>query len=202
MGALENITGRIKKEAKQQADLQIKKANSQAKEILKQAQKETEKEKKSLEQETEKNIGIQRSRAVSEAKLEARKVKLRAKEEVISSAFEMAHERLKNIDSAEKERYLKNAVTSGVNLLGKDVEVLCNPADSHLVMRIASEIGSEIRVSSEGINYLGGAVIRAKDGSSQIDVTFEGVLERMRNELRKEVADKLFQKEPEEAKEA
>jgi V/A-type H+-transporting ATPase subunit E len=200
MGALENIKGRIKKDAQVKGKQHVDGANEEAQKLLAVAKKELGKEKNTLDFETEKAIKIQRSRAISEAKLEARKTVLRAKEYVISQAFEMANQRLRNIGPSENERFLRGAITSGVNLLGREAVVLCNSRDSSMVTRIASELGPGISVSSEGIRYLGGVVVRAKDGSAQIDVTFEGVLERMKNDLRKEVAEILF-KEKSETKE-
>ena len=137
MEALDNITQRIKKDAQEKAKKRVEKAKNEAKEHLAKAQKELEKEKKVLEQETEKTIKIQRSRALSEAKLEARKMKLNAKETVITHAFELANQRLKNLSEAETERYFREAISNSVKLLGSDVEVLCNAKDTQLVMRIA-----------------------------------------------------------------
>jgi len=194
MEALDNITQRIKKDAQEKAKKRVEKAKNEAKEHLAKAQKELEKEKKVLEQETEKTIKIQRSRALSEAKLEARKMKLNAKETVISHAFEMANQRFKNLGETETERYFREAISNSVKLLGSDVEVLCNAKDTQLVMRIASGINPKITVNSKGTQYLGGAVIRTKNGTAQIDVTHGGVLERLKNDLRREVAQILFEK--------
>ncbi len=192
MGALENITERIKKDASNVVQKRIKEAEKEAEVLLDRAKKDLAREKAALELETGKAMKIQGSRAISEAKLEARKALLSAKEEVISSAFEMANERLANLGSKETESYLTNAIKNAVGILGSDVEVLCNSKDSKLVSKIVSSIDNKISVSSEGIEYIGGAVIRAKDGSSQIDATLEGVLARIKNELRKEVAEILF----------
>jgi len=201
MGALDNITGRIKSDATKKAKQRINEAKKEADVLLTKAQKELDKEKKNIEQETDKLIKIQRSRAISEAKLESRKMMLNAKEAVISQAFESANERLKRLDMGQNEKYLRGAIKNAVVLLGNEVEVLCNRDVTSLVTRIASEIDPRITVSSEGVQYLGGAVIRAKNGSAQIDATFEGVLERIRNDLRREVAGILFTSKKE-AKEA
>ena len=192
MTALENITERINKDSTKKAKKHIDSAKKEANEILKKAKSELEKEKEAIKLETEKSIAIQRSRAISEAKLEARKLKLGAKEEVIALAFETAMERLKNLGPRENELYLRAAIKGAVTQLGSDVEVLCNSKDSQLATKISSEIGPGIGVSSVGIEYLGGAVIRKKDASALIDSTFEGVLKRMKSDLRKEVADILF----------
>ncbi len=194
MGSLDNITKRISLDASQKAGQSIKEAKREAQEILNKAQMELEREKKAIEQDTEKTIKILRSRAISEAKLEARKMMLNAKENLITQSFEKANERLKNLDLTKNESYLREAIKNGVKLLGSDVEVLCNEDVIPLVTRLASEIDPKITVSSEGIRYLGGAVIRARNGTAQIDATFEGVLERTRNDLRREVAEILFGK--------
>jgi V/A-type H+-transporting ATPase subunit E len=192
MGAIENITERIKKDASSKANLQISQAKAEADDILNQAKTELEKEKKALELDTEKVIKIQRNRAISEAKLEARKMNLAAKEEVITKAFELANERFKTLVAQKTESYLNRAIREGVSLLGNDVIVLCNSKDSQMVSKIASGINSQIGVSSEGIDILGGAIIRTKDEKAQIDVTFEGVMKRMKGDLRREVAQILF----------
>ena len=81
------------------------------------------------------------------------------------------------------------------------MEVLCNREVSSLVSKIASDIDTGITVSSEGIQYLGGAVIRVKNGTAQIDATFKGMLERIKNDLRREVAGILFTTKPAQVKE-
>ena len=155
----------------------------------------TEKEKKTLEMDTEKAIKLQKSRAISESKLEARKMKLAAKEEVITRAFTMANERLAGLSPSENERYLRNAIQNATTLLGRDLELSCNLKDAALITKLASEIAPGSTVVSDNITFMGGAVIRAKDGSAQIDATFEGLLARMKNTLRKEVAETLFKTE-------
>ncbi len=192
MGALENITERIKKDTSSKANSQINEAKKEAEEILARAKEELEKEKAQMELETEKIIKIQKNRAISEAKLEARKMKLAAKEEVITQAFELARERLGTLDPSKTEGHLRREIKNAVSLLGNDVEVLCNSKDSKIVAKIAKEINSGITVSSEGIDYLGGAVIRAKNRTSQIDATFTGVMERIKGDLRRDVAQILF----------
>jgi V/A-type H+-transporting ATPase subunit E len=192
MGALENITERIKKDASSKANKIINDAKQEADEILKRANEELEKEKKALELETKKTIKIQKNRAISEAKLEARKMKLAAKEEVITQAFELANERLANLEDPEIKVYLKKAISNAVSLLGNDVVVLCNSKDSKEAAITAQGISSNITVSSEDIDYLGGCVIRAKNETAQIDATFEGVMDRIKGDLRRDVAQILF----------
>ncbi len=192
MGALENITERIKKDTSSKANSQINEAKKEAEEILARAKEELEKEKAQMELETEKVIKIQKNRAISEAKLEARKMKLAAKDEVITQAFDLARERLGTLDPSKTEGHLRREIKNAVALLGNDVEVLCNSKDSQIVTKIAKEINSGITVSSEGIDYLGGAVIRAKNRTSQIDATFTGVMERIKGDLRRDVAQILF----------
>lgn len=192
MGALENITERIKKDASSKANSHINEAKKEADEILARAKEELEKEKAQMEQETEKAIKIQKNRAISEAKLEARKMNLAAKEEVISRAFELATERLKSLAPSKTEGYLKRAIQNAVSLLGNDVEVLCNSKDSKMVAKIAKKINPAITVNSEGVDFLGGVVIRTKKRTSQIDATYEGVMERMKGDLRRDVAQILF----------
>jgi V/A-type H+-transporting ATPase subunit E len=192
MGALENITERIKKDASSKANSQINEAKKEADEILEKAKEDLEKEKAQMEQETEKAIKIQKNRAISEAKLEARKMNLAAKEEVISRAFELATDRLKTLPPSKTEGYLKRAIQNAVSLLGNDVEVLCNSKDSKMVAKIAKGINPAITVTSEGVDYLGGVVIRTKTRASQIDATYEGVMERIKGDLRRDVAQILF----------
>ena len=61
MGALENITERIKKDTSSKANSQINEAKKEAEEILARAKEEFEKEKAQMELETEKVIKIQKT---------------------------------------------------------------------------------------------------------------------------------------------
>lgn len=192
MGAVENITGRIKKDASKKAQKRLDEAKAEAEKLLSQAKSELEREKSEIQQETEKTIKIQRSRALSEGKLEARKLKLLAKEDVIQRAFDLAFERLKNLEASQKEKFINSAFNSAQSELGNDLDVLCHPQDQQLVTKIASSISPRITVSSAAFTHVGGVILRAKDGSAQIDATIEGVLDRMRNDLRREVAEILF----------
>ena len=177
MGALENITERIKKDTSSKANSQINEAKKEAEEILARAKEEFEKEKAQMELETEKVIKIQKNRAISEAKLEARKMNLAAKEEVITQAFDLARERLGTLDPSKTEGHLRREIKNAVSLLGNDVEVLCNSKDSKIVAKIAKEINSGIAVTSQGIDYLGGAVIRA--GDMVIDGSVKSKLDKL-----------------------
>jgi V/A-type H+-transporting ATPase subunit E len=192
VGAIENITERIKKDASSKANNIISEAKAEADFIVNQAKADLDKEKAALETETDKSIKIQRNRAISEAKLEARKMKLASKEEVITSAFNMATERLKSLPPEETEKYLSAAISEAVSELGNEVTVHCNAKDAQIVTTIAKRISPSISVFTTGVNYLGGCVVKAKSGIAQIDATFEGVLERRRSDLRRDVAQILF----------
>lgn len=190
--AVEHIIDRIKRDATEKAEKHINEAQKESGEIKKTIEMELEKERKAILLDNEKAIKMLRGRALSEAKLESRKLKLNTKEDVIKKTFEGAVNRLLVLGPTETEQYLKRAITNASNLLPGNLLVQCRETDRQMVSGIAGGTEGRVQVSPESIECIGGIIIHSSDKTARIDATFDGVLERLRIDLRKEVAGILF----------
>ena len=90
---------------------------------------------------------------------------------------------------------------AGVILGGKDLEVLLNPQDSALALKlddiakkITEKTGFEtkLKLSKEKLEVIGGAVVRTANRKVIMDNTFKDILRRREKELRSEIAKILF----------
>ncbi len=190
---VEKLIERIKKDAERKADEILEMKEEEAEEVRQEIEKEKERRLDEIQKKEEREIETMKNRIISQAKLESRKQKMNAREEMIEKVFQRTRERLKETDPSEYEDYLKKVVKKSINVLGKDIEIRCNEESLDLVQKIVEEIEPTIEVKDD-LNSLGGIKAHSEKGAG-IDFTFEANLERNRKELRKDVSDILFPEE-------
>jgi len=94
MGEVEKLINRILEDARSQAEANIGRAKSEAESIIEAAKRNAEiKSREIIEKAEKESVEIKR-RMIAAAELEARKERLKAKQEVIDSAFKKALEKL------------------------------------------------------------------------------------------------------------
>lgn len=183
--------GEIIARGKEEADRIIEDARQKAKRIeelaLRDAGREAEQEKR---------------RIMADATIKARKLKLAAREEVISEAFKRAEEELQKIAKSPSyaEILVKLAAQACTEIGGGKLEILVREEDKNLAQKSLSRIedplnksglSAELSVASASIGSPG-AVVRTKDGKVEVANTFASRYERMRSSLRLEAAKILF----------
>jgi len=140
---------------------------------------------------------------ISEAKMNARRAELGAKEEVIEAAFNQAIGELKVKASSGDEEY-ENSLSKMIKeaadeIGGKDLIIQLNEADTKQLKSELSASGSD-SFQLEGINFtlgepidaMGGAILKTVNGDIEVNNTIEARLERFKSILRSEVAEILF----------
>lgn len=142
---------------------------------------------------------------ISEAKMNARRAELEAREEVIQSAFEKAEDELRKLSSESSEEYLKALremiKEAAVEIGGGDLIVNLREEDSGRVGDldgIAAEVEAETGKKTtlevgDSIKTIGGAVVKTRDGLVEVNNTIEARMSRFRKALRSEVARVLFE---------
>ena len=185
--SMEKITARILQEAKDEAASlvaaaekevsgKLAEANAQAMEI---AAKSSAKAKEDVE--------ILKERKKSVAELEARKMHLAAKQELIGKSFEQATAELADLPVEETLAFLKEQLagyTKG--------EVLLSAKDqARLGDKLAKLLeGSGLTVSRETADIAGGFILR--DGSVSVNGSLESLLEAEKKQITAKIADLLF----------
>ena len=197
----DKIVSSIMSEAQGKADVIIQDANADVSAITAKAEKTAEAEKLKILENGKKQSDMRYQQIISEAKMNARRAELGAKEEVIEAAFDKATNDLKSIASSGSEEYddsLTKIIKEAVDEIGgKDLIIQLNEADTE---KFKSQLDSSSTFQiddvkfqlGEPIDTIGGAIVKTKNGDIEVNNTIESRLDRFKSILRSEVANVLF----------
>ena len=191
----------IMSEAQEKADVIIQEVNAEVSAIEAQADKTAEVEKAKILENGKKQSDMRYQQIISEAKMNARRAKLSAKEEIIEAAFEKAVSELEQKASSKSADYedslIKMIKEAADEIGGDDLIIQLNEADTN---QFKGEISSDNTFDVEGIkfklgepiNAIGGAILKTSNGDIEVNNTIDARLERFKSILRSEVANVLF----------
>ena len=197
----DKIVSSIMSEAQGKADIIMQEANAEIATINADAEKTAESEKNKILENGKKQSDMRYQQIISEAKMNARRAELGAKEEVIEAAFDKATEDLKDIASSGSEEYddsLSKIIKEAVDELGSnDLIIQLNEADTN---KFKSQLDSSSTFQIDDIKFqlgepidtIGGAIVKTRNGDIEVNNTIESRLERFKSVLRSEVANVLF----------
>ena len=198
----DKIVSSIMSEAQGKADIIMQEANAEIAEINANAEKTAEAEKTKILENGKKQSDMRYQQIISEAKMNARRAELGAKEEVIEASFAKANDQLKEIASSDGEEYddaLSKMIKEAVDELGgNDLILQLNEKDTN---KFKSQLDSNVSTFQiddinfqlgEPIDTIGGAIVKTKSGDIEVNNTIESRLERFKSILRSEVASVLF----------
>ena len=189
--------------AQEKADGIIQDANAEVSQINANAEKTAEAEKTKILENGKKQSEMRYQQIISEAKMNARRAELGAKEDVIEAAFNQAIGELKTKAASGDEEY-KDSLSIMIKeaadeIGGNDLILQLNEADTQKFKDDLSSHGSD-SFEIEGIKFtlgepikaIGGAVLKTTNGDIEVNNTIEARLERFKSILRSEVAEILF----------
>ena len=197
----DKIVSSIMSEAQGKADVIIQDANAEVSAIQAKAEKTAEAEKAKILENGKKQSEMRYQQIISEAKMNARRAKLGAKEDVIEAAFNQATGELKSIAASGSDEYedsLSKMIKEAADEIGRDDLIIhLNEADTN---KFKQSLSSGDSFELEGIKFtlgepikaIGGAVLKTSDGDIEVNNTIEARLERFKSILRSEVAEILF----------
>lgn len=205
-------------EVKRIVDRIVHDARKEAKSILEKAQKSAEivlENRKALARQkagekasfilkrTESEVKALREIIPTDAKRKAGWMVLSEKERLVTRVFDKVKTKLEVLSRSEKYIPIleKTILDAGIVLGGGELEVSLNERDSALPLKsgilakaIAEKSGKEtqITLSKEKNETLGGAVVKTVDGRIVVDNTFEAILKRRERDLRFKIIKILF----------
>ena len=200
----DKIVSSIMSEAQDKADVIIQNANAEVSTINSNAEKKAQVEKTKIEDNGKKQSDMRYQQIISEAKMNARRAELGAKEEVIEAAFSKATDILKDKASSgdhEYEESLSKMIKEAADEIGeKDLILHLNESDLNTIKNDLSADGSVDSFEIDGINFqlgepietMGGVILKTTTGDVEVNNTIEARLERYKSILRSEVAEILF----------
>lgn len=193
MNGIEKITRLIEADAQEEIDRILSEAREEAARIAARYQEQAAAEAADLAARNEKTASQREERLVSVAQMEARKVILGVKQEMVEQVYVRA---LKKLCAMPDEQYtavladlLAQASSSGRE------EVVLSPEDRKRVGKAAVEkvnaaTGKELVLSQETRAIEGGFIL--KDKNVEVNCTFETLVRLQRAETAGAVAKKLF----------
>ncbi len=198
MTGIENITGRIQKDAQEQIDSILAQAQSEAQAVLAGYEARAKKESAEVLARGEQSAQERGRRLVSAAQIEAGKSTLAAKQEVLNQAFDLALSKLLKLP--EKE-YIELLAGLAVEASETGMEtLLMNAADQkrcgEKVVALANELlvkqgkKGAMTLSSQARNIQGGLLV--SDGAIEVNCALETLVRLQRSEMTGEVSRVLF----------
>ena len=197
----DKIVSSIMSEAQEKADTIMQEANAEIATINANAEKTAESEKNKILDNGKKQSDMRYQQIISEAKMNARRAKLGAKEEVIEAAFNQATGELKakaaDGDDDYKDSLAKMIQEAASEIGHNDLIIHLNEADTNTFKQDLSssdsfEIDGIKFTLGEPIKAIGGAILKTSNGDIEVNNTIEARLERYKSILRSEVAEVLF----------
>jgi len=197
----DKIVSSIMSEAQEKADIIIQNANAEVSQITAKAEKTAEAEKLKIQDNGKKQSDMRYQQIISEAKMNARRAELGAKEEVIEAAFAKATEQLKAKAASGDDEYedsLSKMIKEAADEIGsKDLILQLNERDTKNIKDQLSDV-STFQIEDitfeigEAIDTMGGAILKTSNGDIEVNNTIEARLDRFKSILRSEVAEILF----------
>ncbi|HLD43365.1 MAG TPA: V-type ATP synthase subunit E family protein [Candidatus Nanoarchaeia archaeon] len=178
--SLQHVKEEIWKEGQNEARRRLQAAkheadamHAKAEQAVRQLREEYAKKARQLREEIER-------REVAAARLEARARLLQFKKDSIDDAFQKAAEKLRLLPEAKRKEYLGKLFEAAGPIEIK--EISCSSRDKHFFK------AGNIREAA----MLGGFIAKSKDGSYQLDFSFESLLQTVKEQHLAEIADAVF----------
>ena len=197
----DKIISSIMSEAKAKADVIISEAQVEVNSINQNAEVKAEAEKNKVLDNGKKQSDMRYQQIISEAKMNARRAVMGAKEEIIEIVFDEAVNNLTEIASSNDQEYvdsLANMIKEAAEELGGGELIISMKKEDEdkikdKLSEIAADVSSETTFTiGEPIETIGGAILKTKNGDIEVNNTIEARLSRFKKLLRSEVANVLF----------
>lgn len=196
MNGIEKIIQRIESDAQAEIDCTLADAREKAADIADTYRKQADAEARELGAKYEKAAAEREERLVSSAQMEARKVRLAAKQEMVERTYALA---LDKLCAMPEERYV--AVLADLLVQASSngrEEAVFSPKDREqvgekAVAKANALSGKELRLSAETQPIRGGFIL--KDKNVEVNCAFETLVRLQKTETAGAVVKKLFPEE-------
>lgn len=188
----ENLILTIKQNALIEAERIVSEAEVECSKRKAEALKEAEAKRDEIISTAEAFVPVQESRIMTGAELEVRKIKLKAKQDVMDKCFAEALRKIMNMEDAE---YI-SLITSMIKAQGQNGdEVIVSKNDtkrltSSVISKIGKELNLDLRMSSEIGDFAGGIILRQNGCDKNMTVEME--LSEIRDRFESKLSRKLF----------
>ena len=185
---LETLIKSIEKDAEKEITKIIDLAKTEANEIIEKSIQKGIKESKIIKEKGIKEKTRVQEKKLAEARRKARRILTNAKEEIVILCFNKIRQQLLNLDSNEYKKQVKNMIKKTMDKdTAKNMYMISSRKEDK---EIAKEFNIEVK---EQCKRIGGVILKSNDGSTELDLTFDFLIERKKEEIRIMIARKLFE---------
>ena len=182
----EKILERIKKDSEEEISQIKKEAEKQAKIIINNAKKEAKHESEKILSSGKKQAENTKRILVSKASHDAKRETMNVTEKIIDECFTKAHHRLSTLNEKEYTKIVTKLMENGRKKLGRKCDIIISRS---IDKKIAESRGLPLIGKTE---TAGGIILKSTDGKITLDHTFDGILKRKKDEIRRKVGKLLF----------
>ncbi|GAB6100906.1 V-type ATP synthase subunit E [Thermococcus atlanticus] len=196
------IIEEINREAEQKINYILNQAKEEAEKIRAEAERRARARAEWILRKAQTQAEIEKQRIIAGAKLEVRKKKLALQEELIGEVLKALREKLMELPEEEYYRMLVDLTVQGIREINEDrVFISSNKATLELIernfedfaARVREKFGRDVEITlGEEVDTIGGVLIESPERTVRVDNRFEARMERLRSELRAEIAGVLF----------
>jgi V/A-type H+-transporting ATPase subunit E len=183
--ALDKVVGNILENANKEAASLVATAEKERASILQQAEETIANKKKAQEKELEIALKRLRQQEISSAELEAKRIVLNAKKEILDRSLAETLKELESMPAADKSRIYSKIMADAKKSISRP-KVLCPRGETGLVPRehdIASVTEADMGA---------GLVLESQDGTIRLDYRFSTILSSVWEKEMKNVSNVLF----------
>lgn len=198
MTGIEKITARIQADAQQEIDAVLAEANRQAAEINARYAAQAKQAEAEILEKGRQSAAELRQRRNSNARMDAKKQELAAKQALLDEAFQLAYQKLTQLPEGAYEELLANlAVRASTS--GKEQLIFSQADRAALGGKVTAKANgllakagktAELTLSPNAGDFQGGLLIC--DGDVEVNCTFETLVRMARNEIVGDVTKALF----------
>ena len=194
MDGIEKITGRIAADAGREIDEINAEARRQADEITARYEAQAKRESEEILSRGKRNADERVERLASVAQLDARKLELAAKQEMLSKAYDLALEQLVNLPDKDYVNLLADLAVKASST-GKEAVIFSQKDRTRYGKQVVTQANERLKdghlTMSEQTRPIQGGLILS-DGDVEVNCTFETLVRLQRGEMDREVAKVLF----------
>jgi len=181
--ALDKVVEEILESARKEADALIQTAEKEKKSILQLAGDNVAARKQAQVKQTEEATKRLRQQELSSAELEAKRISLNARKEMLDKTFEEVMKDLAGLRDEEKSRLYRIIVDKGTKVL-PNARIFCPRGEAKLVPKGKGEVAEA--------DIPAGLILESTDGQVRLDYTFKTILDDVWEKELKNVSKILF----------
>ena len=194
MSGIDHTVKKVSNEALAEMVQSISESKAAALDVVSRKMNEAEAEVQRISEQQRRQGDALRRQIIGSAEMTSRNRTLEIVEENLNEAFSQALAKLGDATGQiEYNRVLKSLVREGIDVVGgSSFVVTANSRDQQLLQLIVGQISHDQNISlvrsDSRINTVGGVVVSSADGFVTFDNTYEARLDRIKPELRKQIA--------------